>query len=600
MRIRVPRTLWRATFADLAKLITLSTLVLVVVVSLALAIKPLSDGYLSAADALMLMAMLVPPGLAYALPFGAGFGATLVYHRMAADREALAAHAGGISHRALLMPALVAGIVLMGLMVALTQEIIPRFLQSAQRVIAFNAARYIEAEIVKGRAVSFDQMQIFADSCVRSEAPAGSGATDVLTLERFAAIELGKDQEPVTEVTASRAYLWLFPPVDDGDERADRGGTGTGERRNNGTQTGQSRIVMRLENVVAVQQGRGVVGFRDNVNLSWSVPNTFRDSPKYLPASELARLRTKPERMNWMEQRRRALALALAQVDGLKQTQDILNSGSSINLIDMRGEAVVLSGARAVREGESLRLTASGSEPIALKLNREADVGASVGASGNSGARERVSMVLSARAGRLITTLGPDARTPRFSVTVQLERAEARRADAGAQGVSLPGAELEAFEVGELQFASDPANRYMDMSVDAMLAESDANAVGRDGAGIGQMPEPRVASARHEVARKLIDLEKDILSKRHERMAISVSALVMVLTGAIAAMRFMGRRVLGVYLWTFVPALASLVTIGGGSPMVGSFGAPGLILMWSGVVGLGIYTLVMYRGLTRH
>lgn len=581
MRIGSPKTLWRATFADLAKLVVLSSSVLVVIVSVALAIKPLSDGYLSAWDAVRIIGFLIPPGLAYALPFGAGFAATLVYHRIAADREAIAAYAGGISHRALLAPAMVVGVIMLGAMVLLTQEIIPRFLQSAQRIAAFNAARYIKAEIDKGRAVGFDQIQIFADACLPMKPPAGSGATDVLRLDRFAAVELGRDGAPVTEITAARAFLWLFPPV---------------EAEGNATSQVSSRIVMRLENVVAVQQGQGLVGFRDKVDLSWTVPNTFRDSPKYLPGTELAKLRENPTRMNWMEQRRRGLALAMAQVRVLEVAAYTLNSGGSVTLMDPSGEPVTLSGARARREGTVLRLTPAPESPITLRLNREAGDA--------SNPSRRVPLLVTAPSADLQVSAGQDPRSSKLSTRVTLSQVSARRADGSA--VDLPSAQLSAFDAPDLTFRDDPSERLLNTGIDELLEETKTQAIPVDVRGgeadreIGSRPEPLVARARHEVARKLDDLEKDILSKTHERWSMSVSAFVMVITGAIAALRFLHRRVLGVYLWTFVPALATLTTIGGGSPMVGSFGAPGLILMWSGVAALIIYTLVMYRGLAKH
>jgi lipopolysaccharide export LptBFGC system permease protein LptF len=583
MRIGSPKTLWRATFADLAKLVLLSSSVLVIIVSVALAIKPLSDGYLSAWDAVRFIAFLIPPGLAYALPFGAGFAATLVYHRITADREAIAAYAGGISHRALLAPAMVVGVLLLGLMVLLTQEIIPRFLQSAQRIVAFNAARYIKAEIDKGQAVGFDQIQIFADACLPMKPPPGSGATDVLRLDRFAAVELGREGTPVTEITAARAFLWLFPPVE-----VDDGVSGPAQT--------SSRIVMRLENVVAVQQGQGLVGFRDKVDLSWTVPNTFRDSPKYLPGSELARLRENPTRMNWMEQRRRGLALAMAQVQMLEAAAWTLNSGGAITLADARGEPVVLSGARARREGTVLRLNPAPEGLISLQLNRDA--------ADASNPSRRESLLVTAPSGDLEVAAGQDPRSPRLTTRLTLSQVTARRAD--GEAINLPSAQLSAFDAPDLTFRDDPSEKLLAASIDELLEQTKAQAIPVDARGgdaereIGARPEPLIARARHEVARKLDDLEKDILSKTHERWSMSVSAFVMVITGAIAALRFLNRRVLGVYLWTFVPALATLTTIGGGSPMVGSFGAPGLILMWSGVVLLVVYTFVMYRGLAKH
>jgi hypothetical protein len=55
-----------------------------------------------------------------------------------------------------------------------------------------------------------------------------------------------------------------------------------------------------------------------------------------------------------------------------------------------------------------------------------------------------------------------------------------------------------------------------------------------------------------------------------------------------------------VYLWTFFPAIASMVTISGGQQVTSAQGAPGLILMWSGVAGLGLYSLIVFRILAKH
>ncbi len=149
----MPFTLWRATLADMLRLAALSTAVLVMVIALAATVKPLSDGALRAADLLRFVGLMVVPMMAYALPFAAGFASTLVYHRIAAEREAIAAYAAGISHKSLVFPALV-GAVCAGLMLAaLTHQIIPGFLQAAQRLITVDVARLLTQEIERGKSV---------------------------------------------------------------------------------------------------------------------------------------------------------------------------------------------------------------------------------------------------------------------------------------------------------------------------------------------------------------------------------------------------------------------------------------------------------------
>ena len=113
---RLPYTLWLYVLGDLWKLVALTTGVLVTVIAFAAAVKPLADGKLGPEDTLTFMLMAMVPMLQYALPFAACFGATLAYHRLATDNELTAVHAGGVSHRAMLVPAVLSGLVLAGLL----------------------------------------------------------------------------------------------------------------------------------------------------------------------------------------------------------------------------------------------------------------------------------------------------------------------------------------------------------------------------------------------------------------------------------------------------------------------------------------------------
>src|SRR5689334_14507743 len=95
----MPVSLWRYVLSELWRLILLSTIVLVAVISFVAAIKPLADGKLAPLETLKFMGLAIIPMLQWALPFAAGFGATLAYHRLSHDNELTAAYAGGVSHR---------------------------------------------------------------------------------------------------------------------------------------------------------------------------------------------------------------------------------------------------------------------------------------------------------------------------------------------------------------------------------------------------------------------------------------------------------------------------------------------------------------------
>ncbi len=81
---------------------------------------------------------------------------------------------------------------------------------------------------------------------------------------------------------------------------------------------------------------------------------------------------------------------------------------------------------------------------------------------------------------------------------------------------------------------------------------------------------------------------------------MAVAGLVMIVTGAVTALRLRGKLPLTVYLWSFFPALATVLTISSGQQMVEPMGNVGLILLWGGVAALAAYSMVAYRVVCRH
>src|SRR5262249_49942789 len=136
--------------------------VLVVVISFAATVRYTASGKLGPIETLTFMFYAIPPMLQYALPFAAGFGATLAYHRMTQDNEITAAHASGISHRTLLVPAAVSGLVIGTVLWVLAGQVIPRFLRHMELMITEDAKKVLVASIQAGRPVEFNGKMIQA------------------------------------------------------------------------------------------------------------------------------------------------------------------------------------------------------------------------------------------------------------------------------------------------------------------------------------------------------------------------------------------------------------------------------------------------------
>ena len=138
----------------------------------------------------------------------------------------------------------------------------------------------------------------------------------------------------------------------------------------------------------------------------------------------------------------------------------------------------------------------------------------------------------------------------------------------------------------------NPADALLKLSSHEILAEADR--------WLALEGTPEVADVRGKAGEALGQLKNVVLSQQHQRLALALSCAVMVLTGAMTALLLSRRLPLTVYLFTFFPAVASMVTISGGQQVTASQGPAGLLLMWSGVGGLALYSLIVFRVLARH
>lgn len=573
MRRRAPWTLWRSITADFWRLLLLSATVLVTVIAFGAAIKPISDGLLSAGDLLRFIFYAIPPMLVYALPFAAGFAATIVYHRLAVDHEATAAYAGGISHRALVAPALASGLVLAVGMCLLNELLIPRFLYRMQTLITRDLASWVVQEINQGRSVNAGGMILIADSATRLRPEPGSGATDIIHLKRFAAIDLDRRAEPVTEVTSANGWIWLFPWADDSGTPDADGRTLPGERP-------QSRVFLRLENALGVREGGGLAAARDVVDLSWTVTNPFRDNPKFLNWRDLRDLPKHPERMSWLDIRRKDLAFCLAERRALTEIADALRTGGAATFFDEQNRVVTLSAAGLTPEPtnpDAPHTISFTIVPLPSGQVRVTSEDPSGGAALSASAREGA---------RLVSSLGTD----RFN------RAFDMRLDLRAVTVSEPGGRASTqrptYAFGGLR----PSGSALQETL--ALSNADLIALGRQ--QTNPPPDAKTLYALDDLTRRTRRLENQVLSKIHDRFAVAASTLVITITGALAALAMSTRLPLTVYMFTFLPAVVAMVTISGGQQTTVNFGAPGLALLWGGVAGLLVYAGLLWRNLIRH
>jgi lipopolysaccharide export LptBFGC system permease protein LptF len=157
-------------------------------------------------------------------------------------------------------------------------------------------------------------------------------------------------------------------------------------------------------------------------------------------------------------------------------------------------------------------------------------------------------------------------------------------------GVSGDRAQLS---LGPLYSASRPLTELIAQPSGALL-EMARPFTDRD------QPDLFVSEATGDLTKSIGKLNREILSKIHERWAMSATCLVMAVAGAVTAMRLGGAMPLTVYLWSFIPALAGVITITSGQQLTHDMGVPGLFVLWGGVGLLVVYTVVSYLHVARH
>lgn len=566
--MRLPFTLTRSIFYELARLVLLATAVLVCVIAFAAAVKPLADGKLTGGDALRFIGFIIPPMLAYALPFAAGLASTLVYHRLATDNEMTAAQAGGISLRMLLLPALITGLFLSGVLALLNEQLIPRFLQQATRLVTVNVPRYLAMQIPKGTGVELAPgLHVIADQAHHNyEAEYG---VDHVVLARMMAVKTDGNGKITQEVAAPRADLWFYPP---------------GAREGEGEGNELAPVFIRMSNAMVIDKSVNNAYVKDRVEGTYQIPSPTKTDPKFLTFGELRELREYPERMNWVDRKRRELALALGQSAAIKEIAGALAHAGEVRLLDDRDQDVIVRGKGLAPKanagiGQYVIAPLAGGD-VEVELTRP-------GVEGTSATR----LLMSAKEASLVADLSFDPATKRSAIRLSLERVRTRVVGAKQSPADDATTDRAQLMVDNLSLPSRPADAILKLSARKLVAQaktgSDANEV-------------LVQQQADGLNKDIADLMRLVTSKQHERWAMAASCAVMVLTGAVTALKLSKKLPLTVYLWTFIPAIVSLVTISGGQQMVRQVGVNGLVLMWAGVGGLAVYTMVVYRRLARH
>ncbi len=575
MALRFPKTLWWAVGWELTRMIIVTTLVVTVALAFATAVKPLADGKLEPLDALRYIYYAFPGMLVYALPFSGGFAATLVYHRLATDNELTAAQAGGIPLRAMLAPAMLMAFAVGFTLIVLNDQMIPGFMRKMYRLVTTDIGRVMVNDIPNGRAVRLRNMQLLADHA-KSSTPdpamlAAMGAsgpmpTSQVVLTRPIMLEFDDACNVAREYYAESASLWFYPPARDRQRKAE--------------------IRVRLKNAVS-GEGADQWRFEETTEGTIIMPDPFWDRPKFFTMRKLWLLRDHPERVNWVDDARRELALVFARRQAEREITQSMSPTTPLILRDSRGGRIVIVGssARTTSDGIEIMPLAEGATDAMFIRIEQPDRPAFRTATTPDATTGQVWL---ARSARLLPVNSSDAQSLTFDLRLERVRAKTNSATSGGLG-----AERGVVPLTRLTLDNDPSKALLERSSRDLL-ESGRSASATD---------PELVGPSQHLQNQITKLRGQVVANMHERWAYSACSLVMVVCGAVTAVKHHRKTPLAVYLRTFLPALLCLVTVSGGSQTVqdsGGTGGFGLLLLWGGILALAIHSFFMYRNLARH
>lgn len=522
----MPFLLSRYILIELLKVLALTTVVLVTVIAFGAAVKPLTQSaLLDTEQTLKYILLATIPMLQFALPFAAGFAATIVMHRVATDNEILAMASSGISYRQILMPIAALGIVLTGIMVLLTQTVIPRFWEMMRDVIITEATQMFQASVERGEPFSYDdQLQIYAAKMVVDEQPADSDADARLQLWRVAAAELNDDGRVEKDVTASRAVVDFY--------RNDE----------------QTFLMLKLLDAVAYDHATGeLLSFPEVHYGPFRVPNQLSDNTKLMSRSELLALRKEPDRYRQAAREIDELALALSSAE-LDQTVDQqVRSNGKFTLHSLREPGLVLSvSAAALKHGA---LIGKGDQPVIVELEQD-------------GVARRIFS-----AERAILRAPADALQQQRSLELTLERCSVSDV-----GVDRPPNQRERIAFSGLALAGEQPISLVGLSSEALLAR----------AASFEASNSNVAREAKDVRDKIVKLNLEITTRLQGRYALSITAMLLLLLGATLAVWLRNALPLTVYLLAFMPSVLDLLMISGGDQLMRDGNPFGYVVMWGG------------------
>lgn len=562
----MPWTLYRYILKDLLKLLVISSLVLILVISFAAAIKPLSGGLLGPGTMAKYVLYLAPTMLGFILPFSGAFASTLVFSRMANDNELLVCRAGGISYGMVLLPVVFLGLVLTLTLFFLSNWVVPSFYRSAAYMLEKDIMQVVVSQVHQGRPVMLGDRVLYADAVDDTQLPPvipnqSVQPTQLIRLRGVAVGQLDDRGRLRSDSTAQKADILLY--------HVDR----------------QTWATVSLEDVVFYDAMRGDLFYtRQWVLPQLLLPSPIEDDLRFLTWPQIRDLRLQPESYDQIRIRKHQLAQTVAAEALLQKISDSLvgpSSGRSdhgVMFLSPHGDGQYWLTAPALqRQPDSsalgdvkVHLASQGAIPVRVEYRRGGKV------------------VRRVEADRAVLWIEPGDPQPEPWIQLDLESALVMN-----MGRDEPATEHATVSLPRCRWPAQVLEPVTNLSSGSLLGLADHRYQSVDA----------VVQAASNFRYLVFQLLRKIEAQLHERAALSVACLLMLLLGAIISMKIGGGMPLVTYFWSFMSAIVVVIISHSGENLAGQLEVSrsiGLSVIWLGNLLLVIGLCTTYLGLARN
>lgn len=548
-------TLYKYILRQVLAILAVTTLLLTVLLSFGFALGPMSEGILGPVDMARMIFYLMPGMLSFALPFASAFASTSVFYRMATDNEITAIIASGISYRELLTPVLVLGVILTSSLFYLSNWVIPRFWQHVAEIVEQDYGQLLIQQIQRRQVMDkFRPLLIYADSAT-GNIPIDFSNWPAQTPRPYnrillTGVAVGKaDVDKTTKSmklkainTAERAVVDFYRMEE------------------------SSYVTMKLTNVTVNDPGSGtLVTIASQPVEAMEIPSPILQDPKFLSLRNLDRLEKDPDRSLRIRQQRQKLSELLANhaiLDymalGLKQNAD----GRGLEMVGPQDQYFRFRGSKIKRDSRQITLEGDAANPVEVQV-------------WSRGVMERRLTAEQAVLQLLADNLSDEPRLTAMLHKVTIHDRNLPQQTSQRQTYPLP-------MLGLSQLFAQPLRT---LSSEKTLAEAK------------RVDDEEIASTASTLERQIRRLMREITSRRHERAATAVNCMLVLMLGAVIAMRLRQHVVLWIFFCSFVPAILAIIAIVQGQSMMEDLKLDarlGIAMIWSGNLALFVLLSILH------